>query len=222
MVNLLTSKEFVMRKDHVFTLCIIVVIIGIVFILTRSAVLTFASNYPLVMSFFKFFFLASIGDLIGYRLQKKEWSLPPKFLHKAIVWGIIGIVIYLMFQIYPSGVNKLQSSHILPGADSPFLTAFFVSLFMNYTFAPTMMTVHRMTDTYFNSKSQDYKPTFIETVNLVDWGSFFRFTLFRAIPLFWIPAHTITFLIPAEYRIIFAALLGIALGLILRLTAKNK
>lgn len=210
-----------MKKDYLYSSLVMLLILVIVFVLTRSAVLTFASDYPLVMSFFKFFFLASIGDLIGYRLQKKHWSLPPKILHKAVVWGILGLVIYLMFQIYPSGIKTLQSNDVLPGANSTFLTALFVSIFMNYTFAPTMMTVHRMTDTYFNLSSESNKPSFTETVNTVDWGQFFKFTLLRAIPLFWIPAHTITFLIPVEYRIIFAALLGIALGLILRLTTKK-
>lgn len=210
-----------MKKDYLYSGFVVLFVIGIVYLLTRPAVLTFTSDYPLVMSFIKFFFLASIGDLIGYRLQQKAWSFPPNMFPKAIVWGVLGLVIYLMFQIYPSGVKTLQGNGILPGENSVFLTAVFVSVFMNYSFAPTMMTVHRMTDTYFNMRTKSNKPRFVETVNTVDWGQFFKFTLFRAIPLFWIPAHTITFLIPAEYRIIFAALLGIALGLILRLTAKK-
>jgi len=43
------------------------------------------------------------------------------------------------------------------------------------------------------------------------WNFIFK----RTIPFFWIPAHTITFLLPPEFRVLFAALLGIALGLIL-------
>ena len=43
------------------------------------------------------------------------------------------------------------------------------------------------------------------------WGFVYK----KTIPLFWIPAHTITFLLPAEYRILVAALLGIVLGVIL-------
>jgi hypothetical protein len=37
----------------------------------------------------------------------------------------------------------------------------------------------------------------------------------KTIPFFWIPAHTITFLLPADFRILFAAILGVALGIIL-------
>jgi hypothetical protein len=45
----------------------------------------------------------------------------------------------------------------------------------------------------------------------VQWGFVFK----KTIPLFWYPAHTLTFLLPAEYRILFAALLGIVLGVLL-------
>jgi hypothetical protein len=38
--------------------------------------------------------------------------------------------------------------------------------------------------------------------------------MFKAILLFWIPAHTITFLAPEEYLVVIAALLSIALGLL--------
>jgi hypothetical protein len=39
----------------------------------------------------------------------------------------------------------------------------------------------------------------------------------KTIPFFWYPAHTITFLLPSEQRVLFAALLGIALGVLLAL-----
>jgi hypothetical protein len=37
----------------------------------------------------------------------------------------------------------------------------------------------------------------------------------KTIPLFWIPAHTITFLLDPDYQVLFAAFLGIMLGAIL-------
>lgn len=33
--------------------------------------------------------------------------------------------------------------------------------------------------------------------------------------VFWIPVHTITFMIPENWRVLFAAVLGVALGVIL-------
>ena len=39
------------------------------------------------------------------------------------------------------------------------------------------------------------------------------------IPLFWIPAQTITFLLPEDYRVLFAAFLSIVLGVLLAIAA---
>jgi hypothetical protein len=44
----------------------------------------------------------------------------------------------------------------------------------------------------------------------------------KTIPLFWYPAHTITFLLPAEQRVLFAALLGIVLGVLLAVSTKKR
>jgi hypothetical protein len=43
----------------------------------------------------------------------------------------------------------------------------------------------------------------------------------KTIPIFWIPAHTITFLLPSEYRVLSAAFLSIALGTILAFAKKS-
>jgi len=51
----------------------------------------------------------------------------------------------------------------------------------------------------------------------IDWGRFIREIVGVTIPVFWIPAHTITFLLPGQYRVLFAASLSIVLGLILSL-----
>ncbi|MCK4814060.1 MAG: Mpv17/PMP22 family protein, partial [Candidatus Marinimicrobia bacterium] len=55
----------------------------------------------------------------------------------------------------------------------------------------------------------------------LDWSVQWNFVFKRTIPFFWIPAHTITFLISSEYRIVFAALLGIILGIILSIAAQK-
>ena len=47
------------------------------------------------------------------------------------------------------------------------------------------------------------------------------FVVGKTIPFFWIPAHTVTFLLPPEYRVFVAALLSIALGLILALASSR-
>ena len=49
------------------------------------------------------------------------------------------------------------------------------------------------------------------------WGFVFRLT----IPLFWIPAHTVTFLLPTQYRTLFAALLSVVLGILLGIAERR-
>ena len=167
------------------------------------------------MQFIKFFFLASIGDFIGLRLKGGHWKIPKNMLLKAIVWGLIGSVIVLVFGIFTNGVLYLQGSGILPFKDVLFVTAFLTSLFMNVIFAPTMMTFHRISDTYLDGSG-----SIENAVRTIDWVSFYKIVLLRTIPFFWIPAHTITFLLPSEYQVMFAAVLGIALGLLLSIFKK--
>lgn len=42
-----------------------------------------------------------------------------------------------------------------------------------------------------------------------------NFTLFRTIPLFWIPVNTVGFLLPVHYRIVFASVLSMAFGVLM-------
>ena len=49
----------------------------------------------------------------------------------------------------------------------------------------------------------------------VQWGFVFK----KTIPLFWIPAHTITFLLPPDMQVLFAALCSVVLGLFLSIAA---
>ena len=203
------------RKDIVLWILVLVSLLGAIFIVTREFFLNFASNTPLLGGFVKFFFLASYGDLIANRIKKKSWAIPTGFLWKAIVWGMIGIVIVLIFGIFTKGVLDLQSNGILPFEGSAFASALFISLLMNFTFAPTMMTAHRLSDSYIEHRKSE--KSFSEIIKDIDFAQFFKFTILRTIPFFWVPAHTVTFLLPEEYRVIFAAILGIFLGLILGL-----
>lgn len=43
----------------------------------------------------------------------------------------------------------------------------------------------------------------------------------KTIPFFWFPAHTITFLLPGDARVLFAALLGVVLGIFLAIAARK-
>ena len=94
---------------------VVVFVTGLlIFTVTRPFFLEFAGTYKLAGGFIKFFFLASVGDFIGLRLRTKVWQVPKGMFFKAVVWGIIGVVIVMMFVVYPEGVATLQANHILP------------------------------------------------------------------------------------------------------------
>lgn len=205
------------RNDKLISVLVLLVTLLLIFFVTRPFFIGFAKENMLLGGFVKFFLLASIGDFVGLRLKTKEWGIPKNMFLKAVVWGVIGILIVMMFEIFPAGITTLQEKGILPFLGNKYAFAFFVSLFMNVVFAPTMMFFHRISDTYLNEKG-----TLKEVISRIDFYGFVNTVLFKTIPLFWIPAHTITFLIPAEYRVILAAVLGIFLGLLLSVFQKVK
>ena len=137
--------------------------------------------------------------------------------------GILGMVIVAIFGIFAAGVTALVEKGMLPGKGNVVLTAFWISAIMNTTFAPTMMGAHRFTDTLIDLKySKGGKIATKEVVDAIDWNGYVSFVLFKTIPFFWIPAHTITFMLPPEYRVLMAAFLSIALGAILAFAKRKK
>jgi hypothetical protein len=106
------------------------------------------------------------------------------------------------------------------------LTAFSISTALNLTFAPVMMTFHKITDTHIITNNGSFlvlfnSIKFSEIITNINWSVQWNFVLKKTIPFFWIPAHTITFILPAEYQVLFAALLGIALGIILAIASQK-
>ncbi len=100
------------------------------------------------------------------------------------------------------------------------MVAFSVSLAMNLIYAPVMMTLHKITDIHIINNggklsSVAKRIRFAEIFKSINWDVQWHFVFKKTIPLFWIPAHTVTFLLPEDFRVLFAALLGITLGTIL-------
>jgi hypothetical protein len=208
-------------RDITMSWIVLMSLTFVIYTVTRDVFLDFASNSPLIGGFVKFFFLASYGDFIANRIKNKSWTIPTGFFFKALVWGIIGVVIVMIFGIFTTGVHSLQANGILPFEGSAFASALFISILMNFTFAPTMMVAHRISDSYIEQRRK--KLSLTQVIKRIDFAQFLKFTILRTIPFFWVPAHTITFMLPEEYRVIFAAILGIFLGLILGMfNAKKK
>jgi hypothetical protein len=62
---------------------------------------------------------------------------------------------------------------------------------------------------------------FAQILRNINWDVQWNFVFKKTIPFFWIPAHTITFILPSQFQVLFAALLGIVLGVILSVAAKS-
>ena len=191
---------------------------------TREIFVKFSTEHAYLGGFIKFFILATMGELLAIRIVTSNWNIPKGLPYRAFVWGFLGMVIVLIFNVFAAGIAGALANGFLPGGNSKFAFAFFVSFTMNLSFAPTMMAFHRITDTFIDLKYENIKlkVTLRDVVKRIDWDSFVSFVLVKTIPIFWIPAHTITFLLPPEYRVLSAAFLSIALGAILAFAKKKK
>jgi hypothetical protein len=166
------------------------------------------------MGFIKFAILATMGELLASRLAHRIWKPPVGMIYKIIVWGLIGVMITFMFSFYFVGVSTLFNQESMTLL-LRILQAFLTSAIMNLTFGIVFMAMHRMSDTYIEMRGNHENPTFTELIEAIDWNRFISFVVFKTIPLFWIPAHTVTFLLPPHYRVLVAAYLSIILGAIL-------
>ena len=188
---------------------------------TREIFRILSGSHPFLMGFLKFFFLATVGELLAARLGAGVWVLPKKLPRRAVIWGVIGMALAFMLKVYSGGVAAVLSAGLLPGGSLLFVKALLTSAVMNATFGPVMMGFHKMTDKYLELSAAGAADKGIKAVaRAVDWEGFISFVVLRTIPIFWIPAHTVTFMLPAEYQTMMAAALSVALGIILGLRKK--
>ncbi len=189
---------------------------------SREVFKALSSAHPYSMGFVKFALLATAGELLAATIAKKAPTSPVKVVWRFIIWGIIGVWITFMMKVYSSAAVSLMAQSLLPGGNSVFLKALYTSVIMNTTFGPTFMAVHKCTDKVLELKAANQSAALSAVITGIDWTTFVRFTLFKTVPLFWIPAHTVTFLLPAEYQVMMAAALSVALGIILSLGKRQK
>ncbi len=194
----------------------------------------FNLEHGLLMSFIKFFFLATLGEVIGLRIRtgvyyRKGFGLLPR----AIVWGFLGITIYMAFAIFSAGTPVLleklgfEDASLMLQSDLSWrkvAVSFSIATALNLFYAPVMMTFHKITDIHILQNEGTLRGFFtpIRFAGIfkeINWDVQWNFVFKRTIPLFWIPAQTITFLLPEEFRVLFAAFLGIILGILLAIAA---
>ena len=200
------------------------------------------AHHPYIMAFFKFAILATLGEMLALRIRegvynKKGFGVLPRMM----VWGFLGMCIAIAMVIFKNGTPYFLASigiadyttihnaffpEFPGGPEPPFSlaklgVAFAVSVLMNSIFAPVMMTFHKCTDIHITDNGGTVRgllrPMKMRDIfaHKVNWDMQWNFVIKKTIPLFWFPAHTITFILPANLQVLFAALLGVALGLIL-------
>lgn len=214
---------FILKKgDFLWAFALAAVCGFLLFPATHEIFNTATKAHPFLMGFVKFAILATLGELLAIRIATGNWKIPSGVVARAAVWGFLGMVIVLVFGVFANGITALLANGTLPGGDNKFVFAFLTSLTMNFFFAPTMMAFHRVTDTYIDLKSEGKNASIPAITAKIDWNSFISFVVLKTIPFFWVPAHTITFLLPVEYRVLAAAFLSIALGAILAFAKRKK
>ena len=161
----------------------------------------FVKSYPIYSAMIQFAVLGTLGDVLSKWIQQSRVFLPYKtsviFL-KMIEWAILAITIKYAFVGYQGFIDSLTENGLLPKLGL-FGRAFSVSVTMNLQFGLFLVIFHRFLDNLI-AKQNNWKN--------IDKGMF-------SLIWFWIPAHTITFMLDKPYQIGLAAIWSVVLGFIL-------
>ena len=159
------------RKDLIFAAAVTVfflpfIISDVVF----RGYYQFNQEHGLLMSFMKFAILATLGEVIGLRIKtgnyyQKGFGILPR----SIVWGFLGMSIYMAFAIFSAGTPRLLVNLGLSEAESllqqglswkKVLVSFSISTALNLFYAPVLMTFHKITDIHIVEKGGTVKGLF--------------------------------------------------------------
>jgi hypothetical protein len=197
----------------------------------------FNSEHGMLMSFMKFSVLATMGEVIGLRIKTGDYNQPGfGILPRAIMWGFLGMTVKTAFVIFGAGAPAFLemlgmegASEIIKGSFTPskVLVSFAISTSLNLFYAPVLMTFHKITDIHIINNGGTVRGLFTpikfsEIFPAINWSVQWNFIFKKTIPLFWIPMQTVNFLLPPQYQILVAALLGIVLGVLLAVANNNK
>jgi len=223
------------KNDVFFLLFILVIFLPFVFIPELYAgYKRFNADHAFIMAFLKFGVLATVGEMLGLRIKTGQYSTAGfGILPRAVVWGLLGIWIAIAMKVFAAGspaiVQYLGVDGVVEAMKGGFsiqklLGAFGISLLMNTSFAPVFMTIHKITDTHIVNNGGKLSSLitpipFGKLLASLNWNVQWNFVFKKTIPFFWIPAHTVTFLLPADIQVLFAALLSIVLGVLLAVAA---
>lgn len=176
----------------------------------------FNSRLPYTAGFVQFAVFATAGELLSTRILERKWEITRATACKALAWGLSGMVVTLAFRLFSDGVTGAMASGMLPFPDSRLAAAFYTSSANNILFGPIHTAFLRVCSNYADARFLEGKIlTRRQAVDSVDWGELVEFSLFKTIPFFWIPVNTVTFLLPTDYRVVSAAILSMAFGVLM-------
>jgi hypothetical protein len=170
-----------------------------------NAYFAWVRAHPVLSALIQFGVLGSSGEFIATWIQARKGDWPFTFgesLLKIPAWGILGVVVKVGFTGMKGFDHALLDARFLPACFGSGLGwAFGLSFWTNLMWGPLIMVFHRIEDNLI----------------LRTWNFKGIEKAFWTLGYFWLPAHTVTFLLPVEAQIGLAALWGMVLGVILGL-----
>lgn len=202
-----------------------------------------SGEHAMVMGFLQYALFATMGEMLGKRFQTGSYcgdgfGAPIR----ALVWGAMGLTIVAAIQIFGSGTpvyldymfgessGTFASAIFSPGFSGlKLLGAFFMAFFLDVFFSPLFIIVFGLFDMHIKQTGGtvrgffSHKVKYSENLRNMDWSAQWKFVFMKTIPLFWIPMHTVMYLLPGEFQVLMSSTLNIVLGIILFLAnRKNK
>ena len=183
----------------------------------------FNAAHGMIMSFLKFAVLSTLGEMIGLRISagvycRKGFGVLPRMF----VWGILGMGINMAMVIFSNGTPAFLQYLGMQEAPAVF-------------HAPGLC----WAGTLFGALLGGVLPAMVsDALGIAIYGMFLAIiipqaradsaclkVILAAVAMsccfFWFPAHTITFLLPGNMRVLCAALLGVVLGILLAVAARK-
>jgi hypothetical protein len=157
--------------------------------------------YPILTAMVQFAILGTLGDVISKWIAQKKIFAPFGFgttVLKMAEWAFLAVCIKYAFVGFNGFVDKLVEHSLLPEL-GVVGRAFAISVSMNLQFGPFLVIAHRLLDNAIAGRK--------------NWDNLDKGLL--SLLWFWIPAHTVTFILPRPFQIGLAALWSVVLGLIL-------
>ncbi|MDR1793336.1 MAG: hypothetical protein LBR36_07860 [Bacteroidales bacterium] len=228
-----------MKKVDIIVILIVCIVLAPFFIFKSffEVYECFNVAHPYIMAAVKFGILATFGEMLANRIKngqylQRTFGLVPKM----VVWALLGVWIAFAMKVFAVGVPIVVEKAGITGLSEAMkatlswekvLGAFCISTMMNTAFAPVFMTFHKITDIHIAHYQGSIKSLlnpihFSEIFPALNWKVQWNFVFKKSIPFFWIPAHTITFILPDTFQVLFAAFLSVILGLILAAASLKK